>query len=179
MKRFIFLALLSFTVLISAKGQNVVRDVFSSGNGSAVAPTGESVNYTIGQSYFTHTITYNNAVYLTQGFEQPVYEAGPLLAGFSGNNLNIMKLNVYPNPAVDYAELEVDLINDNGAKVTLIDVWGKVLKAQDFNVVSGSQKLNFQFGSLPSGVYTINVKANNRSYSKKLIVTGTSTAAAY
>jgi hypothetical protein len=51
-------------------------------------------------------------------------------------------------------------------------MWGQVVKAQDFNVSQGQQKLHFSFGYLAAGVYTIKVSANTRVYAKKLLVSG-------
>lgn len=164
---------MTLNFLASAKAQQIDRFVFSSGNGSGTNAYGESVHFTIGQAFFTETLSNNKSEVITPGFEQPRIFDNLFLASESFKDLSLLKLDVYPNPAVDYTELELNLIDHDGAKVALIDTWGQVVKIQDFQVPAGNQKLHFNLGTLADGVYTISVKANKRSYAKKLIVSNT------
>ena len=173
MKRLIFALVITLNFIASAKAQQIDRFVFSSGNGSATNAYGESVQFTIGQAFFTETLSNNKSEVVTQGFEQPISFDNLLLASASFKDLSLLKLDVYPNPAVDYTELELNLIDHDGAKVMLIDTWGQVVKTENFQVPAGNQKLHFNLGTLADGVYTISVKANKRSYAKKLIVSNT------
>lgn len=178
MKRILLLVLVSLTVLTNTFSQEISSQIFSSGNGSVTAVNGASVQYTIGQSIFTETLTQDNNIYITQGFEQPTYNSNPEFASAAFPDLNMSRVNVYPNPAVDYTQIEMDLIDNNGVELALSDMWGQVLKTQSYSVSSGKQVMNFQFGTLNAGVYTIKVKANQTTYAKKLIISGSRTSAA-
>lgn len=178
MKRIILLVIISLSALPKSYSQEISQYVFSSGNGSENTLNGDNVQYTIGQSFFTQTLTQNNTVYLTQGFEQPTYHAAQEFASAAFPDLNMLSVNVYPNPAVDYTQIEMDLIDNNGVELALTDMWGKILKTQTYSVSAGKQVMNFQFGGLNAGVYTIKVKANQTTYAKKLIISGSRTSAA-
>jgi hypothetical protein len=165
------------TIIIAALGltsysQSIEKQACTSGNGLATSVFGEIVQYTIGQAYNTDMLTANNTSYITQGFEQPTFSGNQALLSPAFPNLELAKMNVYPNPAVNYTDLVLKLIDDNGAKATIIDMLGQTVKAQDFNVSQGQQKLHFSFGSLAAGVYTIKVVANSRVYVKKLLISG-------
>lgn len=170
MKKLILFSILVLSLGFKSYSQEISQNVFSSGNGEFTSVFGESVQFTIGQSFYTHTLTDNSGVFLTQGFEQPTNSNNAALLSPEFPDLELVKMDVYPNPAVDYTDLELNMIDTDGANVALIDMWGQAVKTQKFNVDKGNQKLHFTFGSLAAGVYTIKVNANKRVYAKKLIV---------
>lgn len=147
--------------------QQTVQSALVSGGGDFTSAIGENIQFTIGQPYSAATLTDANNYSLTQGFQQPSFKGQDVL--FPDLAL-VSKMDVYPNPAVDYTDLELNFINNDGAKVAIVDMWGQVVKTQDFNVDKGQQKLRFSFGSLSAGVYTIKVIANKTIYAKKLLI---------
>ena len=169
MNKLILFSILIFSLGFNTYSQEISRSVLSSGNGEFTSVLGENIQFTIGQSFLTNVLTDNNGSFLTQGFEQPSNINEALLSS-EFPNLELVKMDVYPNPAVDYTDLELNMIDNNGAKVAIVDMWGQAVKTQNFNVEKGQQKLHFTFGSLAAGVYTIKVNANQRVYAKKIIV---------
>ncbi len=172
MKTIILTAVLVVTLGLNLFAQSIERSAITSGAGEATSVFGETVQFSIGQAYMTNTLTQNGSNYLTQGFQQPsnynyVAVDAPVYAAAS-----LYKVQAYPNPAVNYTNISVDLINDEGARVSIIDTWGQELKAQDYKVTQGKQDLKFTFGNVPSGYYTIKVFANKKVYASKLIVDG-------
>lgn len=178
MKKLILFSILGLALTFSASAQSISQYAFNSGSGEATSVLGENVQFTIGQAFITNTLTDNNATYITQGFEQPSSKnfvtARPEFEG-----LELVKLVAYPNPAVDYTDLVLNLIDKDGAKVTMVDMWGQNVKSEDFRVDEGQQKLHFKFGALAVGMYTINVVANKTAYSKKIMINGGGTSATY
>lgn len=170
MKKLILFSILVFSLGFKSHSQTISQSVLSSGNGEFTSGLGENIQFTIGQSFFTNTLTDNKGTYLTQGFQQPDNGGNAVLLSPAFPDLELLKMDVYPNPAVDYTDLELNMIDNNGAKVALIDMWGQAVKTQDFTAEKGLQKLHFTFNSLVAGVYTIKVTANQRVYAKKLIV---------
>ncbi|TKC00304.1 T9SS type A sorting domain-containing protein [Pedobacter cryophilus] len=176
MNKSIILTIIIAVLGLTSYSQEISQQGFNSGSGEATSVFGENIQFTIGQAYVTNTLTENNADYVTQGFEQPSFKGIEALLSPAFPNLELVKMDVFPNPAVDYTDLVLNLIDDNGAKVALVDMWGQVVKSQDFNVSQGQQKLHFSFGYLAAGVYTVKVSANTRVYAKKLLVSGTGSA---
>lgn len=170
MKKLILFSILVLSLGFKSYSQEISQSVLSSGNGEFTSVLGEKIQFTVGQSFYTHTLSDNNGTFLTQGFEQPTNSSKAALLSPEFPDLELVKMDVYPNPAVDYTDLELNMIDNNGAKVAIVDMWGQAVKTQNFNVEKGHQKLHFIFGSLAAGVYTIKVNANQRVYAKKLIV---------
>ena len=170
--------LIILSVLVAALGfnsfsQSIERSAITSGAGEATSVFGENVQFTIGQAFATNTLTDNGANYLTQGFQQPSsynYVTNNTPAFAEAASLN--KIQAYPNPAVNFTNIAVSLIDDNGAKVSIVDMWGQPLKSQDFSVTQGKQELHFVFGNVPAGLYTLKVIANQKVYTKKLLIAG-------
>jgi hypothetical protein len=171
--------LLSFLLIalgFNSYSQNVERLAITSGGGFAKSAFGETVQFTIGQSYFTQTLSDGNANYLTQGFEQPANQnLASIDAANSAASIEIYanKIEAFPNPAVNFTNVVLSLIDDDGAKVSIIDMWGQPLKKENFTVTQGKQQLHFVFGNVPAGLYTLSVEANKKVYNKKLLIAGT------
>lgn len=170
MKKLILFSILVLSLGFKSYSQQISQSVCSSGSGEFTSVLGENVTFTIGQSFYTHTLTDNVGTYLTQGFEQPSDNIDKALLSPAFPDLELVKMEAFPNPAVDYTDLVLNMIDNNGAKVAIIDMWGQPLKTQDFKVETGRQKLHFTFGSVAPGVYTIKVNANQTVYTKKLMV---------
>jgi hypothetical protein len=170
MKKVVLFSILVLSLGFTSYSQQISQNVLSSGGGEFTSVLGENVSFTIGQAFYTETLNDNKGNFLTQGFEQPTNSNNAALLSPAFPDLELTKMDVYPNPAVDYTDLELNMIDNNGAKVALIDMWGQAVKTQNFNIEKGQQKLHFTFGSLAPGVYTVKVNANQRVYAKKLIV---------
>ena len=170
MKKLILFSILLLSLGFNTYSQEISKSVFSSGNGEFTSVLGVNIQFTIGQSFLTNVLSDNKGSFLTQGFEQPTNSNNAGLLSPEFPDLELVKMDVYPNPASDYTDLELNMIDNNGAKVAIIDMFGQSVKTQNFNVEKGQQKLHFAFGSLAAGVYTVKVNANQRVYAKKLIV---------
>ncbi len=174
MKTIILLSFLIAGFGLNSYSQTVERLAITSGGGSATSALGETIQFTIGQSYFTQTLTDGNSNYLTQGFEQPVNRNYASIDAPAYADVYSNKIEAYPNPAVNYVDIVLSLIDDDGAKISILDMWGQPLKKEDFSVTQGKQQLHFVFGNVPAALYTLKVEANKKVYSKKLLVAGTS-----
>ena len=166
MKKSILLSILVLGFGLNSFSQQIVVSAMVSGGGEFTSAVGENIQFTIGQSYNASTLTDGNDNWLTQGFQQPPFQGQQL----SFPDLALAKMDVYPNPAFDYTDLELNLIDNDGVKVAIVNMWGQVVKTQDFNADKGHQKLHFIFGPLAAGVYTVKVNANKRVYAKKLLI---------
>lgn len=170
MKKLILFSVLVLSLGYKSYSQQISQYVFSSGSGEITTILGEYVKFTIGQSFYTETLSDNNGTFLTQGFEQPMNRNN--IASLAPNfpDVDSVKIIVFPNPAVNYTNLELNIIDNDGAEIILIDMWGRILKTQEFKIEKGNQKLRFTFDFLAAGVYTLKVNANQKVYAKKLII---------
>ncbi|WP_442796199.1 T9SS type A sorting domain-containing protein [Pelobium manganitolerans] len=172
MKTTILTAVLVATLALASFAQTIERAAITSGGGEATSVFGESVQFSIGQAFMTNTLTQDGSNYLTQGFQQPssheyININTPV---YAEADLNVIQ--AFPNPAVNYTTVALSLIDDNGAKVSLIDMWGQPLSSQNYTLTQGKHELKFSFGYVPAGVYSLKVVANKKVYTKKLLVAG-------
>lgn len=80
------------------------------------------------------------------------------------------KIGVYPNPAVDFTVLKLYSDNQTVARIKLIDDAGRQIINRSVTVNTGNNSLMIdQLGSLPKGIYIVQVVLNNTLHNEKLI----------
>jgi hypothetical protein len=161
MKKTIIFTLITLASSFKATCQTIDKQTLSSGSGLIISDFGESVQYVIGQPYQTSSLS-NSTSALTQGFLQPIFG--------DYADLELVHLDIFPNPAIDFVNLSLYLSDDKGAQGSIINMWGQVLITQKFDAPQGEQKLYFSLGNLAPGIYTVKVIANGRAYIKKLLI---------
>lgn len=72
---------------------------------------------------------------------------------------------VFPNPAKDYVMLEV-MSGINPDAVTVVDLTGRVV----YKSTSVSELTRINLGSIPGGMYLVNLQAGNEVYVQKLLI---------
>ncbi len=76
---------------------------------------------------------------------------------------------VYPNPAKNFATLEVNLTKSETITVNVLSVMGQVVYTQTFvNVPAGTQTIALNSENWSNGIYNVNVSTSNGSVSRKL-----------
>jgi hypothetical protein len=82
-----------------------------------------------------------------------------------------LSLNVFPNPAVESAQINFKLASETEVTITVADVSGKVIYSENKgSMVSGRHFAMINTSTLAKGFYTIAVKTNNSTNTTKLIV---------
>ncbi len=80
-------------------------------------------------------------------------------------------LNVYPNPAVNEANVSFELTNASDVTVTVTDLAGKVVYTNNLGTTAaGKHNVEINTAALAGGIYTVNFNANNTVVTKKLSV---------
>lgn len=76
------------------------------------------------------------------------------------NNL----LNIYPNPVTNQLTFELTTVTDETIEISLTDVLGKqtTVLMPATNIKKGNFKQSFDVSNLPAGMYTYQLKTNNR-----------------
>ena len=82
-----------------------------------------------------------------------------------------LSLNVFPNPAVESAQLNFQLASETEVTITVADVSGKLIYSENKgSMVVGRHFAMINTSTLAKGFYTIAVKTNNSKNTTKLIV---------
>jgi YHYH protein/Secretion system C-terminal sorting domain len=84
-------------------------------------------------------------------------------------NIDALKVNVFPNPASELVAIQVSNLNRNNLDVELFDITGKLI--QKTVMVQGSTIVFFDTQTLYSGEYLIRISDGNDMVTKKVILT--------
>jgi len=74
-----------------------------------------------------------------------------------------------PNPAKDYAQLDINFANPVDLTVTLVDVTGRVLETRHQGNTT-SEQMRFEVSNLAEGVYFLKITANGQSATKRFVI---------
>jgi len=87
------------------------------------------------------------------------------------NNSGIKIGEVYPNPASSFLSFQLKLVRESQIKISIIDIQGKTILQSIKTGLAGQNQIKVNTSSLQSGIYTYNIKLNNKLLkSKKLII---------
>ncbi len=79
-------------------------------------------------------------------------------------------LNVYPNPATDLANIEVNLQKESNVAVRILDLSGKEIAARNYGTMTGSSIIPLNTANYVSGVYIIELVLDNAVVQKRLVI---------
>lgn len=84
------------------------------------------------------------------------------------NEEAVTELNIYPNPAKELLNIEMDLVKNTTLELFVTDIAGKVV-AQIVSTENqvGKQKYQWNVGGLQNGIYLLNIKNNDNIQVKK------------
>jgi len=85
---------------------------------------------------------------------------------------NRIALKLYPNPTFASSVLECELNNASHAKISLLDLTGRVLE-EAIAIPDSERKVNYTInsdGRLAHGVYLMKIEIDNQSITKKLVI---------
>src|ERR1035437_2417307 len=124
--KIILLILFLFWGSALAYCQSVKPDVITTA-GNSDANANNSVSWTIGECISETFSNVDNK--LTQGYQQGIYEIITVV----DNTENGLKIIVYPNPATDYVNLEIQLQDNHKLFYQLYDMNGRRLKNESIS----------------------------------------------
>ena len=104
-------------------------------------------------------------------------ENGPAETAFTTgieDNFLSSSLNVYPNPASDFATISFDVQQAGQANVSVMNIQGqKVATLMDGTVAAGTQKINWNFAddsTIASGIYFVKIEHAGKTALQKIVV---------
>lgn len=79
-------------------------------------------------------------------------------------------MSIYPNPASQSTQLEVNLKNSSKYVIDMFDMLGKSVYSQQFNGSTGKNVFNIPLNGLNAGMYLVKVNVNGSVLTSRLIV---------
>jgi hypothetical protein len=160
----------------------VARTILGGFTGQASSlPSALVAGTTYTSSVFSYTIpaTYNAGnmkavVLLIDAKTNYVYNANtttitPLVVGVEENKTENVEVSVYPNPAKNNANVEINLVKDEPVTITVLSVMGQVVYSQTFNNLPvGKQTVSLNCENWSNGIYNVNISTSNGNVSRKL-----------
>ncbi len=138
-------------------------------------------NTTTAATYYVKVIGYSGVFSATSCYNLIVNASSSTfrsseLTEFTEGNVNVEKVNsstdllLFPNPAQDF--LNLNFIGDENslAKVTMMDLMGKVIEVKSINAVDGLNSVEMSTSHLENGIYILRLTQNDESYIRKFVV---------
>lgn len=92
-------------------------------------------------------------------------------AGIKGNAATTTEFSLFPNPATDNATVNFNIANASDVSIEVIDITGKVVKTVSLNnVAAGANSAELNVAGFAAGIYSVAVKTNDSSVTKKLVI---------
>jgi hypothetical protein len=89
---------------------------------------------------------------------------------FTDNNLVKEELKLYPNPVIDKASIELDVVKKGILTIQVIDLTGKIISSEEAMLVEGFNTLEVNLAHLNTGTYIMKAVTGNQVFTKKFIV---------
>ena len=86
------------------------------------------------------------------------------------NNLQIEQLNVFPNPTSGAFQLRFDLPETGNTSIRIFNSAARLIYQNDLGQFTGAFTDRVDIGSNPAGTYFVEIRQDNKSVSKKLIL---------
>jgi hypothetical protein len=99
----------------------------------------------------------------------PKAEVG-LPVGIAENNLND-EINIYPNPALDAANIDITLSSNQNVKIDIHNLVGQNVYNKDFGTLNaGTHNLNVNTSNFNSGIYFFSIQTGDNKITRKVVV---------
>jgi hypothetical protein len=126
------------------------------------------VNVTPGQPYWYKVSAVNSAGETYSNADS----ASIHTVGISEMQNNIRHIALYPNPANSYTQLSIwnDASLSLPASISVIDMEGREFYGKQAVIAQGKNDLVMDISSMATGIYVVNIRVDNASYSKRLVI---------
>jgi ELWxxDGT repeat protein len=133
-------------------------------NGTAI-PGATNNSYTVTtEGKYTVTVVGNGCTVTSEPLETKLItgtEQEPVLSN--------IRLDISPNPAVDFVKVTIDLPKPSKAELQLKDIAGKTVHEHFFGSISKQHKTTLNLGAVPAGVYFVNVESSGERVVRKVL----------
>ena len=130
---------------------------------STIQPTENQKEYAITDlNNENGVVIYRLAVQLTSG--DKLFSSVVKVTDFCNNGFH-----VYPNPATNNVQVKYLSNGKTSATITVIDVTGKVMVAQQSTAVKGENEWTVDLKNIPAGAYILKVSTENGSHQEVIV----------
>jgi hypothetical protein len=112
-----------------------------------------------------YAATYGRGLFYCNNFWQPI----GINEIFDSNDKNLSLL-VYPNPAINNVNIEIEGTTNSDALISVYDISGRLVSSMTNMISQGSNVINIEISNLNKGTYLVVTKAEGKTYSNKLMV---------
>ncbi|MHC1706578.1 MAG: T9SS type A sorting domain-containing protein [Bacteroidales bacterium] len=92
------------------------------------------------------------------------------LAGVDPGNASSGSVSVYPNPVSDYLNIKLDNQSNQGIRISITDILGKVVYQHEVHGANGTMHFSVPVNDWNPGLYIVNIYNGIQSTSQKLMV---------
>lgn len=107
----------------------------------------------------------------TPSFDEADFEVGEvsITTGFKPIHFD-SNIALYPNPARDVLYIKLAMHTFSDVQLSLMNMTGQVLIQNQQTLQKGNHDLNININHLPEGVYILNIRVNEQSVAKRVVV---------
>jgi PKD repeat protein len=98
-----------------------------------------------------------------------VIEVSNLALGFEEQNPDVFE-RLYPNPAIGYTSIQIKANKRSVGQILLTNIMGQTVFQKEIVIESGAQEVRLNLNEMSSGIYHVNLRSENKIYSRKLII---------
>jgi len=78
--------------------------------------------------------------------------------------------SIYPNPANDQINIELNIIGNETAEISIVNTLGKTLISKNYNTLVGLNNIKLDLENFAEGIYFVKIVIGNKSYMKPIII---------
>lgn len=90
--------------------------------------------------------------------------------GINAINKDLTAIDIFPNPATESAFLKISAVKAIDTKLTIYNALGAVVTEKAILINEGKNNVDLKAENLSPGIYFVNLKTNDASVTKRLIV---------
>ncbi len=136
---------------------------------------------TVASNWYVHVYGYNGAFSNTQCYKLRISLSSSAFRTDGSTDGEVTEFEIplqvlqsgftmFPNPAVEQLNLDVDMQFDRTVKVTLGDITGKTHLLRSFDLHKGNSRVTLDVSHLPAGTYFVRVENGEIVGTQKLVI---------
>jgi len=90
--------------------------------------------------------------------------------GMNEDERNNLINSIYPNPANNQINVELNITENEIAEISIVNTLGKVLVSRNYSTTIGLNNLNLSFNNISEGIYFVKIIVGNKTYMKPIII---------
>ncbi len=158
---------------------NTLRRTSENGGTSAEVATYNTT--TVATNWYAHVYGYNGANSSTQCYTLRITLSSSSFRGDGSTDGETTSFEIpvkvveagfvmFPNPATDELTLDVDMDADRQVKVSVLDITGRAVSLQAYDLGKDQNRVTMDVSTLPSGLYVVRVENGKHVGAQKLTI---------